>query len=228
MYPADHAGLLLVAGMAGAVEREVAQRRELGFGAVQPLRVTSGSGWVKPGYGGKMTVKLIGRDGEAAEISAFISGLSGGAAALAITGDPGVGKTSVWKHVVETAGGPFRVLTSQPASAERPLAFSALDDLFADAVNEVLPGLPGPRRRALEAALLRDMTPGQAPRESPDAGPSATERRVLARGILDTVRALASRIPLMVAVDDVSGWTDRQPVCGVLHPAYRTSRSPSS
>jgi hypothetical protein len=27
--PADHAGLLLVRGMVGAVEREVAQRREL-------------------------------------------------------------------------------------------------------------------------------------------------------------------------------------------------------
>jgi hypothetical protein len=29
--PADHAGLFLVAGVVGAVEREVAQGRELGF-----------------------------------------------------------------------------------------------------------------------------------------------------------------------------------------------------
>ena len=29
--PADHAGLFLVAGMVGAVEREVPQRRELGL-----------------------------------------------------------------------------------------------------------------------------------------------------------------------------------------------------
>ena len=32
--PADHAGLLFVARMVGAVEREVPQRRELGFYAV--------------------------------------------------------------------------------------------------------------------------------------------------------------------------------------------------
>ena len=170
-----------------------------------------------------MTVKLIGRDSETADISAFLSSLSGGAAALAITGDPGAGKTSVWKHVVETSGRPFRVLTSQPASAERPMAFSALDDLFADAVDEVLPGLPGPRRRALEAALLRDMTPGLAPRGSPGAGPSGTERRVLARGILDTIKALAGRAPLMVAVDDAQ-WLDR-PSASVLEFCVRRLQS---
>jgi hypothetical protein len=32
--PADHAGLFLVAGVVGAVEREIPQRRELGFYAV--------------------------------------------------------------------------------------------------------------------------------------------------------------------------------------------------
>jgi hypothetical protein len=34
MYPADRAGLLFVAGMVGAIEREVTQGRELGFYAV--------------------------------------------------------------------------------------------------------------------------------------------------------------------------------------------------
>jgi hypothetical protein len=37
--PADHAGLFLVAGVVGAVEREVTQRRELRFYAVQPGRI---------------------------------------------------------------------------------------------------------------------------------------------------------------------------------------------
>jgi hypothetical protein len=37
--PADHAGLLPVTGVVGAVEREVAQRRELGLDAVQPGRI---------------------------------------------------------------------------------------------------------------------------------------------------------------------------------------------
>ena len=37
--PADHAGLFLVAGVIGAVKREVAQCRELCFYAVQPRRI---------------------------------------------------------------------------------------------------------------------------------------------------------------------------------------------
>src|SRR6266487_271785 len=41
---ADHAGLLLVAGVVGAVEREVPQRGELGLDAVQPGRIRRGVG----------------------------------------------------------------------------------------------------------------------------------------------------------------------------------------
>ena len=37
--PADHAALFLVGGVVGAVEREVAQRGELGLDPVQPRRV---------------------------------------------------------------------------------------------------------------------------------------------------------------------------------------------
>jgi hypothetical protein len=59
--------------------------------------------------------------------------------ALAITGDAGIGKTVVWKHVTPTISHWSRVLSCQPTSAERPLAFSALDDLFGDVVGEVLP-----------------------------------------------------------------------------------------
>jgi AAA ATPase domain len=153
-----------------------------------------------------MILDLVGRDREAAEISAFLSGVSAGVAALAITGDPGAGKTSVWKHAAQAAGRSFRVLACQPASAEMPLAFSALDDLLGDAAEEVLPGLP--RRRALEVALLHDETSGAGPPVRSGAAQLVPERRVLARGVLDTVKALASRTPLMVAVDDAQ-WLDR-------------------
>ena len=112
-----------------------------------------------------------------------------------------------------------RVLSCQPASAERPLAFSALDDLFGDVAEEVLPALPGPRRRAVEVALLRDASP-----EPPSAGPSRAgrplpERRVLARGILDALRILSGDAPLVVAVDDAQ-WLDR-PSAGVLEFCFR-------
>ena len=48
----------------------------------------------------------------------------------------------------------MRVLSSRPVEAERGLALVGLGDLFEDVVDEVLPPLPAPRRRALEVALL--------------------------------------------------------------------------
>jgi Cdc6-like AAA superfamily ATPase len=89
---------------------------------------------------------LMGRDGTVAKISAFLAASSKMPAALAITGDAGIGKTVVWKHSVQAACQSSRVLACQPTSAERPLAFSALDDLFAEVAEEVLPALPGPQR----------------------------------------------------------------------------------
>ena len=107
-----------------------------------------------------MDSRLVGRNDEIAEIWAFLSAASGGPAALAITGDAGIGKTIVWERVLQEAGRSFKVLSCQPAPAERPLAFSALDDLFGDVAEEVLPALPGPRRQALKLALLHDVSPG--------------------------------------------------------------------
>jgi len=152
--------------------------------------------------------RLVGRDAEVAEISAFLSAASGGLAALAITGDAGIGKTMVWERVLQDAGRSFRVLSCQPAPAERPLAFSALDDLFGDVAEEVLPALPGPQRQAVELALMRDVYP-----ESLSAGLSVVrlplpERRVLARGILDALRVLSCGTPLVIAIDDAQ-WLDR-------------------
>jgi len=165
-----------------------------------------------------MDLGLIGRDGEAAEISAFLSAALGAPAALAIMGDAGIGKTMVWKHSVQAASRSSRVLRcGQPW--RRPLAFSALYDLFAGVVEEVLPALAGPRRRAVEAALLRDVVPklGSPVRSEADCPPP--ERRVLARGILDALRVLSGSAPLTVAVDDAQ-WLDR-PSARVLEFCFR-------
>lgn len=96
---------------------------------------------------------LVGRDAEVAEIGAFLLATAGAPSALVIVGDVGIGKTAVWKHAVQAASGTYRVLSCRPARAEAPLAFSALDDLLGGVLAEILPGLPEPRRRALEAAL---------------------------------------------------------------------------
>jgi DNA-binding CsgD family transcriptional regulator/tetratricopeptide (TPR) repeat protein len=161
----------------------------------------------------------IGRYAEVAEISALLSATSGAPAALAITGDAGIGKTVVWKHSVQIARQSTRVLACQPASAERPLAFSALDDLFAEVVDEVLPALAVPRRRAVAAALLRDVSPGRRSAAFSEANHPLPERRVLAQGTLDALRILSRSTPLVVAVDDAQ-WLDR-PSGGVLEFCFR-------
>jgi DNA-binding CsgD family transcriptional regulator len=164
----------------------------------------------------------VGRDAEIAEIWAFLSAAAGGPSALIVTGDAGIGKTVVWRHVLQVAGRSSRVLSCRPTAAERPLAFSALDDLFGDVAGEVLPALAGPRKRALEVALLRDPSPEPVSAGLPEAGRPLPERRVLARGILDALRILSVSAPLMIAVDDAR-WLDR-PSAGVLEFCFRRLR----
>ena len=165
-----------------------------------------------------MDTRPIGRDAEITKVAAFLARAPAEPAALTITGDAGIGKTLLWKYGVETARRSLRVLACRPAAAETPLAFSALDDLFGDVAEEVLPALPGPRRRALEAMLLRDASPGPPSPAAAGADPSLPQR-VLSRGILDTLRVLAGSAPLVVAIDDAQ-WLDR-PSAGVLEFCLR-------
>lgn len=112
-----------------------------------------------------------------------------------------------------------QVLSCQPASAERPLAFSALDDLFGEIAAEILPALGGLRRLAVETALFRDTNAEPSPAALSKADHLLPERRVLARGILDALRILSAGAPLIVAVDDAQ-WLDR-PSAGVLEFCFR-------
>jgi DNA-binding CsgD family transcriptional regulator len=161
----------------------------------------------------------IGRDAEIVKIRAFLSAAPAAPAALVITGDAGIGKTAVWLHLLQAVGRPSMVLSCRAGLAERPLAFSALDDLFGEVAEQVLPALAGPRRRAVEVALLREASAEPAPAGLPGAGRELPEPRVLARGILDSLRILSGDAPLVVAVDDAK-WLD-SPSARVLEFCFR-------
>ena len=77
------------------------------------------------------------------------------------------------------------------------LSFVALGDLLADAVDEVLPALPGPQAKALEVALLLGEADGSPPHQ-----------RAIALAFLGALRVLARAGPVAVAVDDIQ-WLDR-------------------
>jgi DNA-binding CsgD family transcriptional regulator len=138
--------------------------------------------------------RLVGRESELAGIEAFLE--RAGPAALALEGEPGIGKTTLWRAGVDAARERGqRVLVARPVEAERELSFSALGDLLAPEL-ERLEALSPPRRRALEVALLL-VADEQA---APDA-------RAVGLATLDLLRLLADEQPLLVAIDDTQ-WLD--------------------
>ncbi len=138
---------------------------------------------------------ILGRESELAAIERFVGTASLGA--LVLDGPAGIGKTTLWLagvHLGRERGA--RVLEARPASEETRLSFAGLSDLLGPVLDEVLPALPPPQRRALEVALLlRD-----------PAGDVAPDRAVLA-AVTSALRGLAAAGPVLVAVDDVQ-WLD--------------------
>ena len=140
---------------------------------------------------------VIGREAELAALAAFLDGLPSGSAAIVLRGEAGVGKTTLWQACIEAAHErSFGVLTASPAAAETGMTFTALADLLAEVLDEVLPALPSPQRRALEVALLLADPEGSGP-----------DQRAVAFAFLTALRALTAARPILVAVDDTQ-WLD--------------------
>jgi DNA-binding CsgD family transcriptional regulator len=144
-----------------------------------------------------MPIEIVGRDEEVASVRAFVEGAAERPAALVLEGEAGVGKSTLWLAGVEHArAAGLRALVSRPAEAERDLPHVALGDLLEGAVDDVLPVLPAPRRRALELALLRG-----------DRGDETMDARALAVATRNALELLADEQPVLVAIDDVQ-WLD--------------------
>jgi DNA-binding CsgD family transcriptional regulator len=144
-----------------------------------------------------MVVQVVSREEELASIHAFIAEAEGGPGALVLEGEAGIGKSTLWLAGVETARAQgMRVLSSRPAEAECGLAHVGLGDLFEDVLDDVLPALSAPRRRALEVALLLEETSGDP-----------VDHRALGVAVRGALQVLSEREPLLIAVDDVQ-WLD--------------------
>jgi DNA-binding SARP family transcriptional activator/DNA-binding CsgD family transcriptional regulator len=140
---------------------------------------------------------VAGRDKECCALASFFDRVSQGPAALVLSGEPGIGKTTLWDAAVhEARGRGQRPLCCSGFASEVTFAFAALSDLLAGVVEEALGSLSGPRRRALEAALLL-AEPGDAP----------IAEHAVALAFLDVIRVLAESGPVVIAVDDLQ-WLD--------------------
>ena len=143
--------------------------------------------------------EIVGREAEVATVRRFVENAESGPGVLLLEGEPGIGKTTLWRAGIDEAQAHGSlVLQSRPAAAEATLSFSGLTDLLADKVDTSGAKLPEPQRAALEVALLRRAA-------GPDGeGP---ESRAVALGLRGVLGALASQSQVVLAIDDLQ-WFD--------------------
>jgi predicted ATPase len=161
-----------------------------------------------------MSVDIVGREDELRSVRDFLDRASEVPAALVLVGEAGIGKSTIWSAGIDAAREQgFRVLVSRPAEAESGLVHAGLGDLFEDVLEEVLPALSTPRRRALEAALLvEDDSEGSDP-------------RTLGVAVRSALEALAADAPVVLAVDDVQ-WLDPSTTSALAFALRRVREDP--
>src|SRR5437899_3134155 len=138
--------------------------------------------------------ELIGRE---EELHAALTALATLPAVVALEGEAGIGKTSVWRAVLERLGaGGAVVLSARPAEAEAHLSYAGIADLLEPVLDDSLAELPAPQRHALETALLLAEAEGRAP-----------DQAAIGFAVLGTLRHAADHGRLIVAVDDLQ-WLD--------------------
>lgn len=160
---------------------------------------------------------IVGRDAELATLDSFLAAAEAGPAALAIEGEAGAGKTTLWSEAVRRARATGRrVLTCSPSEPEAKLSFQGLADLLGPVVEAALADLPPMQRRALEVALLLS---------EPDGEPA--DQRTVAAGTLGALRQLAAAGPVLLAIDEVQ-WLDAPSDAALAFATRRLGEVPVS
>jgi len=143
-----------------------------------------------------MPASVVGRDAELAALSDFLAGIPGGARALVLEGEAGMGKTTLFDAcLTEARDVDVRVLVARPAESESELSFAGLGDLLGGTLD-VLETLPSAQQRALSRALVLE-----------DEADAPADPRAVGVALQTALRALAESRPTLVAVDDVQ-WLD--------------------
>ena len=141
-----------------------------------------------------MSAAIVGREDELAALDEFLS-RDDWPRTLLLEGQPGVGKTTLWEHAVESSRKRFHVLAARPLETEAKLAYSGVGDLL-EGAHAAFADLPAPQAHALRAALLL---------EAPAQG--GVDQRGVTLGFLGVLRTLAAERPVLVGVDDLQ-WLD--------------------
>jgi len=159
--------------------------------------------------------ELVGREQELAQLREFVERVRERSGAVLVRGEPGIGKSALWRETVATAArAGVRVLVSRCAEAEMPIPLGGLADLLDPAYEEIADTLAEPQRHALAAALGIASDAHGLP-----------DRLALPRALVAAFRALAAEAPLLVAIDDVQ-WLDTASAHVLAFAVRRTGDAP--
>lgn len=159
------------------------------------------------------------RAAEWKQVREFAAGVRdrGTPAVLALRGEAGAGKSTLWRAglaAAEAAG--CRPLRSEPSAAEADLPYTALSDLLTEILPAAAAGIPGPQREALEIALLLRSAGNQPPTD-----------RAVGMGVLSALRTCLEAGPLLIAIDDAQ-WLDPASLDALVFALRRIAAGPVS
>ncbi|EGD43017.1 regulatory protein [Nocardioidaceae bacterium Broad-1] len=155
---------------------------------------------------------LIGREAEQRVVDQLFAGARiGRGGALAVLGEPGVGKTALLDDALERLEG-VRVLYATGTEAEQDLAFAGLHLLLRPALP-LLDALPAPQAAALSSALALETA-------------TAGDRFAIGAATLALLCRYAEQAPIAVVVDDLQ-WLDRPSAEALAFAARRLDADPA-
>lgn len=144
-----------------------------------------------------LQTSITGRDDEMEAVRRYVDDVDLGPSLVVLDGLAGIGKTAIWKQIVEQARlSGVTVRTARCSESDAAWAFAGLGDLLDGLANERLAELPPVQRSALSAALLLS-----------DVADGAPGERVVGVAVLGVLRALVKSGPLVLAIDDIQ-WLD--------------------
>ena len=142
------------------------------------------------------TSELIGRQSELGYVERFVEDVRTGTHGLVVFGEPGIGKTALWRHAIarcREAG--CQLLITRPSEEEMPLSGCGLVDLLEESAVDL------DRLRVEDDPL--------------ECG----------RTVLEALRRLAASGPTVVAIDDLQ-WLDSVSARALRYALRRADREP--
>lgn len=176
---------------------------------------------------GTSETTLVGRAPELKLLQRSLDATAGGSCqAIVLTGEAGIGKSSLLSELAGTASGRgYLALGARAAEFEREMAFGLVVDAFDEYLQSLgetsIAGMDSEELGALGAVFpaLRGLDSGS------DRPSSAAERFRVHRAVRALIERLASRQPLVLVLDDVH-WADRASLELVEHLLRRPPNAP--